>query len=291
MKTATRYALVFAILLGCNGNGEDRVETSPPADDSGVPSSLDVEPGPEVVLPADPRDFDRSTSCEPYATVCIADRFSACLPHGRGWRAFQPCWGDGVCYSGKCGEPECKGKTCGDNSCGGTCGTCSVDEECIDDQCYSKDCAPDCADKVCGPDGCGGFCGECPDSEITGEQKECYKGICKGVCSPGDECDLPGIQCEESVVYGQVVRVCGEGHDGCLAKLEMACCSGCDGDQCALSDGCIDGPDNCPWTSCSFNYSACFEGTRYHCEQEPSGCFVVASEVCAGGCDLGACNP
>ena len=90
-----------------------------------------------------------------------------------------------LCEAGLCIEPccpECGDNKCGPDGCGGVCGICPPEDECIDGQCYPKDCQLDCEGKECGSDNCGGICGDCP------EGTHCAAGHC--VC---DEWEPPVI--------------------------------------------------------------------------------------------------
>lgn len=78
---------------------------------------------------------------------------------------------------------------CGSDGCGGGCGTCDVDEVCVDLWCQ---CVPSCDGRTCGPDGCGGLCGSCGEGQYCDEAQTC-QAIPGGEQTCAPECrGLPG---------------------------------------------------------------------------------------------------
>lgn len=56
--------------------------------------------------------------------------------------------------------PNCVNKQCGTDGCGNSCGSCTENKACKNNQCG---CTPNCLGKECGDDGCGGSCGSCTE--------------------------------------------------------------------------------------------------------------------------------
>lgn len=127
--------------------------------------------------------------------------------------------------------PDCQGKQCGDDGCGGSCGSCTGQTICQNEQCV---CQPDCEGKQCGDDGCGGSCGSCPSGQICnnttdqceteqctpdctgklcGEDNGC-EGKCTG-CPSGETCNMTTWQCESEIV-GDIYDITSQdgGYDG-----------------------------------------------------------------------------
>ena len=89
------------------------------------------------------------------------------------------CSGQDACVNNQCVcQPNCNGKQCGSDGCGGSCGKCGGQDACVNNQCI---CQPNCGGKQCGGDGCGGSCGSCGPNK-------CINNQCKIMCT----CNSPG---------------------------------------------------------------------------------------------------
>jgi hypothetical protein len=138
----------------------------------------------------------------------------------------QPGW---QCMNGVCTcVGDCQDKECGWDFCGGSCGTCGMNEQCIEGLCVWS-CTGTCDGKECGDDGCGNSCGDCPDG------KTCLGGTCIEVCEPAcDDKDCGSDGC------GGLCGICQDGQaciNGKCPPPGQECDDGNDIDW----DGCTDG--------------------------------------------------
>ena len=87
--------------------------------------------------------------------------------------------------------PNCVSKACGDDGCGSSCGSCAINESCLNFQCVAPIptetltptviptipvCTPNCTGKACGDDGCGSSCGSCQVFEVCKNNYTCGVG-------------------------------------------------------------------------------------------------------------------
>ena len=211
-------------------------------------------------------------------------------------------------------EPECQNKQCGNDGCGGTCGTCSDENVCQNDQCLPitpecpngvctppesscscpQDCGAPCAGKECGEDPCGGSCGTCPGSET------CQYGQCIPVsdkcgdsnCSPPGEtkCSCPqdcGSPCGDKKCGSSG---CGWSCGSCQASYTCSngdCVKDCDSicsGKCGSYQGCTCG--GCPGGQTCHNSSCCTPKT---CNQLGKKCGTW-SNGCGGQVNCPSCN-
>ena len=162
-------------------------------------------------------------------------------------------------------DPLCAGKTCGPDGCGGFCGTCPMDQFCVDGEC-STTCTPVCDERECGDDGCGGYaCGVCADGWYC-QAHECIQGVCDPLCDD---------------------RQCGD--DGCGGSCgQCPYGSACSQGQCVCVPECLGktcGPDGCgsDCGACPAD-SECVEGfCEGGCDQSCAG-KVCGDDGCGGSC-------
>ena len=199
---------------------------------------------------------------------------------------FTACPPDSACnpLSGECTTPcqaQCEDKECGDDGCGSSCGSCALDEDCVDGVCQvdlpgamGENCesAADCITMMCvvfdGEKVCSKACSgdaSCPLNFVceqvtvsgmslegcvpSGEcvpdctGKVCGSNGCEGTCGG---CD-PGFSCKAGTCKADAGASC-EGADECASGLCIAFQSGvyCS-TPCSTDEGCPETWHCSPW--------------------------------------------